>query len=99
MESQEAIRLLNEDIRGEHGAIILYLRTACALGEGAMAADIEEIARDEMRHPKWLAEEVVRLGGVPTVEREELGAAGAGPLDTPPSCSISSRRSSRPTVP
>ena len=80
MDKQSAIRMLNEDIAGEHGAIVLYLRLAYALGEGEMAADIEEIARDEMRHYKWLCEEVVRLGGEPTLEREETPAGSAGAL-------------------
>lgn len=80
MEKGEVIRLLNEDIRGEHGAIILYLRTAYALGEGELAAEIEQIARDEMRHFKWLSEEVVRLGGLPTTERDEPGAHATEPL-------------------
>lgn len=80
MDRQEAIRLLNEDIRDEHGAIILYLRTAYALGEGEVAAEIEGIAREEMRHFKWLSEEVVRLGGTPTTERAEVGTAETDPV-------------------
>lgn len=80
MDNREIVELLNEDIRGEHGAIILYLRIAFALGEGEMASEIEEIARDEMRHYKWLAQEVVRLGGEPTTEREEIDAETTDPL-------------------
>lgn len=75
MDNLEAARLLNEDIRGEHGAIILYLQAAYALEDAALAASLEGIARDEMRHYKWLAEEVIRLGGVPTLEREGRPAA------------------------
>jgi len=37
------------------------------LGEGEFAAEIEAVARDEMRHLHWLAEEVVELGGRPSM--------------------------------
>jgi bacterioferritin len=74
---QEVIAMLNEDIKGEHGAIVQYLRHAYAMGEGEMACEIEAIARDEMRHLDWLAETVVELGGEPTLERGEMTIGGA----------------------
>ena len=65
----DVIAMLNEDMRGEHAAIVQYLLHAYAMGEGEFAAEIEAIARDEMRHYDWLGEAVVELGGTPTIER------------------------------
>jgi len=69
MDKDNIIALLNKDIQDEHGAIIQYLTHAYAMGEGGMACEIEALARDEMRHLDWLAETVVALGGVPSLER------------------------------
>ncbi len=73
--------LLNEDIRGEHAAIIQYLLHAYALGESDVACEIEAIAREEMRHLKWLAELVVELGGDPSMERGPVDTSGETPAD------------------
>lgn len=62
------IDMLNQDMEGEHGAIIQYLLHAYAMGEGEFAAEIEGVARDEMRHLHWLAEEIVELGGKPSMK-------------------------------
>lgn len=78
---QEIIRLLQADMRGEHQAIVQYLLHAYALGEGGQACEIEAIARDEMRHFRWLADAIVELGGEPTLERDPLDLTGAGPAD------------------
>jgi len=69
MDKDKVVALLNKDIQDEHGAIIQYLTHAYAMGEGEMACEIEALARDEMRHLDWLAETVVTLGGVPSLER------------------------------
>ena len=69
MEKEKIIELLNQDLKDEHGAIIQYLNHAYAMGEGEMACGIEAIARDEMRHLDWLAETIVKLGGIPSLER------------------------------
>jgi bacterioferritin len=74
---KEVIALLNEDIKGEHAAIVQYLRHAYAMGEGEMACEIEAIAREEMRHLDWLAEAIVELGGEPTLDRGEMTIGGA----------------------
>jgi bacterioferritin len=68
--------MLNEDIKGEHAAIVQYLRHAYAMGEGEMACEIEAIARDEMRHLGWLSETVAELGGEPTLDRGEMTIGG-----------------------
>lgn len=76
-DTQEVIAMLNEDLKGEHAAIVQYLRHAYAMGEGEMACEIEAIARDEMRHLDWLAETIVELGGEPALERGEMTIGGA----------------------
>jgi bacterioferritin len=79
--TEDIIAMLNEDIKGEHGAIIQYLRHAYAMGEIGVAFEIEAISREEMYHLKWLSELVAELGGRPTIERAGLDLAGWGPPD------------------
>lgn len=76
MKKSEIIDLLNKDIEGEHAAIIQYLVHGYAMGEGEMACEIEAIAREEMRHLDWLAEAVIKLGGVPSFTRGQMRTAG-----------------------
>lgn len=77
MDREEVLRLLNKDLEDEHGAIIQYLNHTYAIGEGEIACEIEAISRDEMRHLDWLAELIVEMGGVPSVDRGKMltGAA------------------------
>ena len=77
----DVIAMLKADMRDEHAAIIQYLQHAYAIGEGEEACEIEAIARDEMRHFRWLAEMIVELGGDPTMERGEVDTGGAGPVE------------------
>ncbi|MGQ9555798.1 MAG: ferritin-like domain-containing protein [Anaerolineae bacterium] len=72
----EIIEMLKEDMRDEHGAVILYLQHAYFMGESGEACEIEATARDEMRHFKWLAQAIVQLGGEPNVERTEMDLGG-----------------------
>jgi bacterioferritin len=65
----DVIAMLNEDMRGEHQAIVQYLLHAYAMEEGELPAEIEAIARDEMRHYDWLADAIAELDGTPTIER------------------------------
>ncbi len=76
MKKEEIIALLNEDLEGEHGAIIQYLTHAYAMGEGELACEIEAISREEMRHLDWLAENIVELGGVPSMKRGKMRMEG-----------------------
>ena len=76
MNKKEIIELLNQDIEGEHAAIIQYLTHAYAMGEGEMSCEIEAMAREEMRHLDWLAETIVELGGVPSLTRGEMRTGG-----------------------
>ncbi len=76
MDKKEIIKMLNQDIEGEHAAIIQYLSHAYAMGEGEMSCEIEAMAREEMRHLDWLAENVVELGGTPSLERGTMRTGG-----------------------
>jgi bacterioferritin len=69
MDKKKIIEMLNQDIEGEHAAIIQYLSHAYAMGEGEISCEIEAIAREEMRHLDFLAETIVELGGTPTLNR------------------------------
>jgi len=81
MDKDKIIALLNQDLEGEHGAIIQYLSHAYAMGEGEMACEIEAIAREEMRHLDWLAETIVELGGVPSLKRGTMRMDGKSVMD------------------
>ena len=81
MDKDGIIALLNQDLEGEHGAIIQYLTHAYAMGEGETACEIEAIAREEMRHLDWLAEAIVELGGVPSLERGKMRMGGESVAD------------------
>ena len=81
MDKVKIIALLNHDLEGEHAAIIQYLTHAYAMGEGEMACEIEAIAREEMRHLDWLAETIVELGGVPSLERGKMRMGGKSVAD------------------
>jgi len=76
MDKDKIITLLNQDLEGEHAAVIQYLVHAYAMGEGEMACEIEAIAREEMRHFDWLAETIVSLGGTPSLERGDMRTDG-----------------------
>lgn len=76
MDKDKIVALLNQDLKGEHAAIIQYLVHAYAMGEGEMACEIEAIAREEMRHFDWLAETIVSLGGTPSLERGDMRTSG-----------------------
>jgi len=81
MDKDKIIALLNQDLEGEHAAIIQYLTQAYAMGEGEMACEIEAIAREEMRHLDWLAETIVELGGIPSLKRGRMRVDGESVTD------------------
>ncbi|NWJ47305.1 MAG: hypothetical protein HXX08_15695 [Chloroflexi bacterium] len=72
--NEEIVALLLEDMKGEHAAIIQYLQHAYKIGEagGEIPSEIEGIARDEMRHFRWLGELVAELGGEPNMQRDPI---------------------------
>ncbi|PSR21904.1 MAG: rubrerythrin [Sulfobacillus acidophilus] len=73
----EQVALLNEDLMGEHQAIVHYLTHAWTVVR-QFGPHIEAIARDEMRHFKWLAQTIVALGGVPDLTPPALLPAFSG---------------------
>ena len=79
MDKKKVIQMLNEDLEGEHGALIQYLTHAYAIGEGDLACEIEAIAREEMRHLDMLAETIVSLGGTPSTKRGTMRTSGKTP--------------------
>ena len=81
MDKKKIINLLNQDIEGEHGAIIQYLIHAYSMGEGEMSCEIEALAREEMRHLDFLAEAIVELGGVPSIKRGKMRMGGKAVAD------------------
>ena len=81
MNKDGIIALLNQDLEGEHAAIIQYLVHAYAMGEGEMACEIEAIAREEMRHFDWLAKTIVGLGGIPSLNRGDMRTGGESVSD------------------
>ena len=81
MKKEEIVALLNEDLEGEHGAIIQYLSHAYAMGEGELACEIEALAREEMRHLDWLAETIIELGGKPSMQRGKMRMEGKSASD------------------
>ncbi len=63
-ETKRTIQLLNEDLYGEHDAIVYYLTHAWTVAR-QYGSQILEIANDEMRHFKWLGHTISQLGGTP----------------------------------
>jgi len=80
-DKDKIVALLNQDLEGEHGAIIQYLTQAYAIGEGEMACEIEAIAREEMRHLDWLAETITELDGAPSLKRGKMRMGGESVAD------------------
>jgi bacterioferritin len=72
MKKSEIIRLLNEDLSGEIEAILTYMRNSFVTEDCKPSRNMEEIAKDEMRHAEKLAEMIVDLGGVPAMLHREL---------------------------
>ncbi len=81
MRNEDIVALLNQDLEGEHAAIIQYLTHAYSMGEGEMACEIVAIAREEMRHLDWLAERIVSLGGTPSLTRGDMRVGGESVSD------------------
>ncbi len=69
IEIKKAIDYLNYNIALEHSAIIQYLFHAYTIGEEGIENELEEIAREEMRHLRMFAHMVVDLGGIPAIDK------------------------------
>ncbi len=79
MEKKELIKLLNEDLANEFGAIIQYL-TYAAKATGPyrpqLAAFFLQEVADEQLHAQFLANKIVALGGEPVTVAAPVAAAG-----------------------
>lgn len=67
IDREKVIQYLNYNISLEHSAIIQYLFHAYTIGNPQIETELEEIAREEMRHLRMFAHRVVELGGKPAV--------------------------------
>lgn len=70
-ENTSVIELLNQDLYGEHDAILYYLTHAWTVAQ-QYGHQILEIANDEMRHFKWLGHTIAQLGGTPNLATPEV---------------------------
>jgi bacterioferritin len=78
IDRQQMVKLLNEDLAGELGAIIQYI-TYAAKASGPFRPQLvqfflEEVP-DEQEHAKFLANKIVALGGEPTTTPRPVPAA------------------------
>ncbi|MFN7065742.1 MAG: ferritin-like domain-containing protein [Aquificaceae bacterium] len=71
MDKKETINLLLYNVALEHSAIVQYLYHIFLITNKNVTEDIEVIARQEMRHLKWFAQKVVKLGGQVVIDRLE----------------------------
>ncbi len=78
MKNRDIIRLLNQDIVGEIEAILIYMRDSFVTEQCPSSRKLEETAKDEMRHVEWLAELIVDLGGIPSMEHRVLNFGRSG---------------------
>ena len=79
MDKAKIIELLRKDMMGEQQAIVQYLYHAYHMEEGAIPAEVEGIAREEMRHFDWLGDAITELGGDPSLERDPVDFEAAAP--------------------
>ena len=80
MKKGELIKLLNQDLAGELGAVIQYT-TYAAKATGPFRPQLtqfflEEIP-DELGHAQYLANKIVSLGGEPTTQARPVPAASS----------------------
>ncbi|MBU3967747.1 MAG: ferritin-like domain-containing protein [Euryarchaeota archaeon] len=76
MNNEEKIRLLNEAFVHEIEATMIYVRNAFIMPQCDPSRVTEAIAIDEMRHMNWLADLIVKRGGKPSMEHQELDFGG-----------------------
>ena len=78
MDKPEMIKLLNEDLAGELGAIIQYI-TYAAKATGPYRPQLAQFflneVPDEQGHAQYLANKIVAHGGEPTTKAQEVPAA------------------------
>jgi bacterioferritin len=78
MDKQELVKLLNQDLAGELGAIIQYI-TYAAKTTGPYRPELSQFflgeVPDEQGHAQFLANKIVALGGEPTTQAREVPTA------------------------
>ena len=72
MDTEEIIKLLNEDFVRELEALMIYVYNSFIMKECDPSRVTEAISVDEMRHMWWLADLITKRGGKPTMEHKEL---------------------------
>jgi bacterioferritin len=66
------IKMLNEAFMHEIKNTMVYVRNSFVMRQCDPSRVTEAISVDEMRHMWWLADLIVKKGGKPTMEHEEL---------------------------
>lgn len=79
MNKKELIKILLYDIALEHSAIVQYLYHIFLITDKNITGEVESIARQEMRHLKWFAQKVIKLGGQVVLDRLEEMIVIGGP--------------------
>ena len=72
MDDKEIVRLLNQNFVLEIEASMVYVRNAFLMNDCVPSRLTEAIAIDEMRHMNWLADLIVKKGGIPSMEHKEI---------------------------
>lgn len=76
MDTDEVIRILNEDFADELEATMVYIRNAFLMSKCDPSQVTEAIGVDEMRHMWWLADLITKRGGKPAMEHKVLEFGG-----------------------
>jgi bacterioferritin len=70
VERKELIEMLNKDLADEHASVVRYLIHAYQLGEDTpLGSMLLSMAREEMWHMDWLADEIGELGAEPDMKQ------------------------------
>ena len=72
MDTEEILKLLNEDFVRELEASMIYVYNSFIMEDCDPSRVTEAISVDEMRHMWWLADLITKRGGKPTMEHQEL---------------------------
>jgi bacterioferritin len=72
LDTEDILKLLNEDFVRELEASMIYVYNSFIMKECDPSRVTEAISVDEMRHMWWLADLITKRGGKPTMEHKEL---------------------------
>jgi len=72
LDTEEILKLLNEDFVRELEASMIYVYNSFIMEDCDPSRVTEAISVDEMRHMWWLADLITKRGGKPTMEHQEL---------------------------